>query len=358
MTHTPAISIIMPVYKVEAYLETCLRSILSQTLTNFELIAIDDGSPDSCPQILDAYASQDSRIRVIHQENHGYGQAANRGIDEAQGSYICFIDSDDYISHNMLASLYQLVTTHRVPIAKASYADVRGNQEIEAGKFNHIKEGIYRPADIKEYFFGHPCIWSAIYERDFLNQHRIRFNETPKAAFQDIGFSLRSWLAAPAIYITQQSFYKYRNDNPSSSINAGPASAWYAIKELELLQSEILALPRSSSRLRSLILQRFYDDMLITYKRLVCNIEEGQELLANYSRILNRCLHLKHLDRTHFSKSTWHDIELLYMRPAHFRKHAHLLTKWRHRILSLRRLTGRRVLHLFGARYDLWAVKS
>ncbi len=94
------ISIIVPVYKTEQYLRRCIDSILSQTYKDFELILVDDGSPDSCPIICDEYAERDLRVKVIHQENSGVSAARNAGIDAANGEYIMFCDSDDYVSEN------------------------------------------------------------------------------------------------------------------------------------------------------------------------------------------------------------------------------------------------------------------
>lgn len=94
---SPLLSIIVPVYKTEPYLDACVRSIIAQTLTDWEMILVDDGSPDNCPQMCDDYASTDSRIKVIHKANGGLSSARNSGIDIAQGKYIAFVDSDDTI---------------------------------------------------------------------------------------------------------------------------------------------------------------------------------------------------------------------------------------------------------------------
>lgn len=102
----PQISVIVPVYKVEAYIHLCVDSLLSQTFTDYELILVDDGSPDHCGEICDEYATRDSRIHVIHQENGGLSAARNAGLDIAQGDYITFIDSDDVIYDRFLELLF------------------------------------------------------------------------------------------------------------------------------------------------------------------------------------------------------------------------------------------------------------
>ena len=102
----PLISVIVPVYKVEDYLDHCLRSITSQTYENIEIILVDDGSPDRCPQICDSWKKRDSRIKVIHQNNSGGGQARNKALNIARGEFIAFVDSDDYIASTMFEFLY------------------------------------------------------------------------------------------------------------------------------------------------------------------------------------------------------------------------------------------------------------
>ena len=105
MNKGPLLSIVVPVYNVEQYLTKCLDSILAQTLTDFEVIAVDDGSPDSCGKILDEYAEKDNRIRVIHKKNGGVSSARNEALDIARGEYIGFVDSDDYIEADMYECL-------------------------------------------------------------------------------------------------------------------------------------------------------------------------------------------------------------------------------------------------------------
>lgn len=109
----PLISVIVPVYKVEKYIHKCVDSILAQTLTDFELFLVDDGSPDNCGKICDDYAKKDNRIIVIHKENGGLSDARNVAIDRANGEYLTFIDSDDYVANNYLETLYiALLETH------------------------------------------------------------------------------------------------------------------------------------------------------------------------------------------------------------------------------------------------------
>ena len=110
--HNEKISVIIPVYNVEAYLERCLNTVCGQSYKNLEIILVDDGSTDNCLQICEEFAERDDRIKVIHQSNQGVSAARNTGLDAATGDYIAFVDSDDYIHPEMYERLYSLLKKH------------------------------------------------------------------------------------------------------------------------------------------------------------------------------------------------------------------------------------------------------
>ena len=118
------LSIIVPVYKVEEFLDKCVESILAQTFTDYELILVDDGSPDQCGAMCDTWAKKDSRIKVIHKKNGGLSDARNAGIDICKGDYIGFVDSDDYISERMFEILVRNLETYDADISMCGYANV------------------------------------------------------------------------------------------------------------------------------------------------------------------------------------------------------------------------------------------
>lgn len=133
----PIISVIVPVYKVEDYLDRCVESILAQTFTDFELILVDDGSPDNCPAMCDAWAEKDSRIKVIHKENGGLSDARNVGFAASCGEWISFIDSDDYVHPAMLQALHDAVQKFDVKVSSCGFIRTEGeslerDQALEA----------------------------------------------------------------------------------------------------------------------------------------------------------------------------------------------------------------------------------
>lgn len=125
------ISIIVPVYKVEKFLPKCIESILNQTYSEFELILVDDGSPDSCPQICDEYAKRDKRIVVIHQKNSGVSVARNAGLDIARGQYIGFVDPDDFIALNMYEKMVQAIENSEAEMIICGYDYYDENYNID-----------------------------------------------------------------------------------------------------------------------------------------------------------------------------------------------------------------------------------
>ena len=113
----PKISVIVPVYRVEKYLGRCVNSLLGQTLSDIEIILVDDGSPDGCPALCDEFAKKDGRIKVLHKENEGLGLARNSGMSLAVGEYIAFVDSDDYVKSEMYRTLYEAAQRENADIA-------------------------------------------------------------------------------------------------------------------------------------------------------------------------------------------------------------------------------------------------
>lgn len=135
----PKLSIIVPVYKVEQYIHKCVDSILNQTFTDFELILVDDGSPDNCGNICDEYAQKDKRVRVIHKENGGVSQARNLGIDEAKGEYISFIDPDDWIALDMYEKLFDFIGKEDLDVVCFEVYEVKGSKCSASFRFNEDK---------------------------------------------------------------------------------------------------------------------------------------------------------------------------------------------------------------------------
>lgn len=187
----PLLSIIVPVYKVEACLDRCVASILAQTFSDFELILVDDGSPDRCPQMCDAWAKKDARIRVIHKPNGGLSAARNCGFDAARGDFIGFVDSDDWIAPDMYEHLYEILIRSGADFSSVEMMIASDETQEPPRKDSRIRildqRGMYdrffRKTDFKIHYFA----WDKLYRRQLLEQ--VRFWEG--MLFEDIYFNFQ-----------------------------------------------------------------------------------------------------------------------------------------------------------------------
>lgn len=171
----PTISIIVPVYKVEPYLHRCVDSILNQTFPDFELILVDDGSPDNCLAICDEYARKDNRIHVIHQENGGLSAARNTGIDwafaKSDSQWLTFVDSDDWIHPEMLERLLNAALENEVSVSICGYAETEGEEpEIDV---EDMKPTVWTPEDFfVEHNVNAVVAWGKLYRRECFKEIR------------------------------------------------------------------------------------------------------------------------------------------------------------------------------------------
>lgn len=164
----PLISVIIPVYNAEKYLEKCVRSITNQTYENLEIILVDDGSTDNCPSICDALSKEDKRIKVIHKTNGGAGSARRAGISCATGEYIGFVDSDDFIKEDMYEVLYTLLVNNDSQIAKIGHIELQFGEQVPLT--DHDEPSLI-VSDQEEMIlrYMHEGNWDKLYKRDLFN---------------------------------------------------------------------------------------------------------------------------------------------------------------------------------------------
>ncbi len=174
------ITVIIPVYKVEKYLEKCVRSVLGQTYEDLEVILVDDGSPDGCGAICDGVARSDDRVRVIHKPNGGLSSARNAGLDAATGAYIGFVDSDDYIDPAMYETLHAALVSSGagVSVCDVIYVDEQGQPKgapippMPAERLT--PEQMYRRAELAPDWWRYVTVWNRLYRREIFDGLRFR----------------------------------------------------------------------------------------------------------------------------------------------------------------------------------------
>ena len=204
----PLLSIIVPVYDVENYLQKCIDSILAQTLTDFELILVDDGSPDNCPALCDAAAAKDARVRVIHQKNGGLSAARNAGLDVARGEWIGFVDSDDYIAPEMYEKLYRAVQQTGADFALCDFAEVdEAGAPSNARTHGVITQQIFTERELLQsaYLTMMLLAWNKLYRRAIFAQLRYPVGKLN----EDIFVSPDICLQAQKAVVVPEALYYY-----------------------------------------------------------------------------------------------------------------------------------------------------
>lgn len=217
----PLISILVPCYNVERFVEQCISSICKQTYPHIEILCINDGSTDSTLMILQRCAESDDRIRIITKPNSGYGHSMNIGLREAKGTYIGIVESDDFIEPFMFEKLITKAIKYDLDVSRGSYFEhsTKSGTDtvIDTSYVPHDK--VIRPIDYQAPFLLPPAIWSAIYKREFLNNNNIKFLETPGASYQDTSFAFKVHYCAERFLLINDPLVHYRIDNPNSSVN-------------------------------------------------------------------------------------------------------------------------------------------
>lgn len=223
------ISIIVPIYKVEKYLRRCIDSLIYQDYLNIEIILVDDGSPDNCGTICDEYAQKDKRIKVIHQQNGGLSAARNAGIDVAQGNYLMFVDSDDWVEKNFCSTALRKAKETNSDIVVFGYNDVYENRTVKKSiiekeeKRYSTKEALIELHGGKILSFA----WNKIYKAD-LFKSGIRY---PKGRlFEDIGTTYLLFHQANAIFLASGATYNYQKREDSilgKKMKAKDAIDWF-----------------------------------------------------------------------------------------------------------------------------------
>ena len=257
------VSILIPVYNAEKFLEKCIKSALNQTFKDIEIIIINDGSIDSSPEIIKKY-SADERIKVIDKNNSGYGESLNIAIKEAKGEYISILEADDFLDENFIKKLY----------SKKGYDIVKSGfcfyPEKKQYKLN--LEGVYTIDDMPEMLNIKPSVWSCMYKKEFLLDNNIFFTQSKGASYQDVSFQVKTFYSADKICFIDEPLYSYRTNNEQSSVKSktNPSAI---IKEFNLIDEFLkdkIILPETLAQLILFELRAY----IWNFKRISKNYEE------------------------------------------------------------------------------------
>lgn len=238
----PLISVIIPCYKVEKYLDRCMESVVNQSYRNLEIILVDDGSPDKSGQICDAWQRRDSRIKVIHKPNGGLGFARNSGLEIATGQYVAFIDSDDFVSTDMYATLLKYAQadgsdivycgyTHQLgPDSEKIVSDFSRHKIFESRQLKELSQGFFRPTDYNPNMLI-MSVWHALYRRDIITQP---FYSEREVCSEDVHFQASAMLAAKRVSFIPDPLitYCYNAESLSNTFNTTKFKRYLRLREL------------------------------------------------------------------------------------------------------------------------------
>lgn len=250
----PKVSIVVPVYNVEKYLDRCMNSLLNQTLQEIEIILVEDGSPDNCPQICDNYAEKDVRIIVVHKKNEGLGLARNSGIEIATGEYIAFVDSDDFMKLNAFENMYNACVKESAQMCMAGYYTYNTNSKTEEKITLFKKYQVFTeeqinciaykmvgspPEHSSDEYYG-MSVWKNLYNLNFLRENEIIFHSEREYVSEDAIFHLNAVPKMEKIVALKECFYYYCNNDDTTLTSTFKDSKFQQYKKLYLKEIELV----------------------------------------------------------------------------------------------------------------------
>lgn len=212
----PLLTVVIPVYNVEKYLNRCIDSILLQEWKNYDILLVDDGSTDRSPQICDDYVKAYDFISVIHKENGGLSEARNTGISQAKGEYVYFLDSDDWIEPDTFIALAEALESQEFDIISFNREFVKGEEDaiVSEPEVTQVFEGKDAFVQMLKHSYITGFANDKIYRKSLFTDHNIQF--PIGKYYEDLGTNYKLFLSAKKVYATNQKYYHYLIDNPDS----------------------------------------------------------------------------------------------------------------------------------------------
>jgi len=279
------ISVIIPIYKVEAYLKRCVDSVLNQTYKNLEIILVDDGSPDNCPMICDDLAKLDNRIKVLHKENGGLSDARNAGTDISTGSYIIYIDSDDYIEPILIEELYRSLKENEADIAVSGYirTDSKNNRDKRLDGMTYVGNAL----DVLYLLFSTYSwtAWGKLFKKDIVNG--IRF--TKGILYEDFEFIPRVFVKASnskATIVKKGLYYYFIRDDSIMGTTKQKLKADFAMiaqKNIDMFKNS--SIPNEyKQKLIAWLLIQYFRNLVFQYEKK--NLINNKDFLLMSKRFM------------------------------------------------------------------------
>lgn len=224
------VSVVLPIYNVEKYLNRCIKSVVNQTYSHLEIILVDDGSPDNCSKICDEWAKIDNRIKVVHKKNAGLGYARNTGIENATGEYICFFDSDDYIALDAIEKAYSLAVKEKSDMVVFGFCNVNSNGKLRKPVIPKTEKVTYFGNEVQDVFLADligPDVkngiqtnlwmsaWASMYSLDRIKKTSWKFVSEREIISEDIYSLLQLYKYVGRVSVLSEALYFYCENNNS-----------------------------------------------------------------------------------------------------------------------------------------------
>ncbi|MBQ9064824.1 MAG: glycosyltransferase [Blautia sp.] len=316
------VSIIIPTYNVEEYLEECLESVVRQTLSDIEIVCVNDGSTDSSLEILKRYAERDERIIIVDQPNGGYGKAMNAGMDRATGEYIGIVEPDDYVGLEMYEDLYKVAKENDLDFVKSDFYRfvTSDNGDVNFKYFALSKDPddynkVFNPSETPYAMNYVVNTWCGIYRKSFLDEFGIRHNETPGASFQDNGFFFQTFAFGRRAMIIDKAYYRNRRDNPNSSVK-DPGKVYAANIEYDYIRDIIMEHPDTWNRFKYMYWKKRFTNTIMTLNRIAP--EYKKEYCRNASREFNAAKNDGLVRRKDYEDFQWERMQMILKDPDSF----------------------------------------
>lgn len=304
----PKVSVIMPSLNVQPYIKECIESVLSQTLEDIEVFCVDAGSTDGTLEILNEYASKDHRINVIHSERKSYGHQVNLGMDAATGEYMGIVETDDYITKEMIQELYLIACSNDLDFVKGDFYRFYGDGAERSFDYAQIAnetsyDKVLDPSEDPAVMDNNTIYsWAGIYKLSFLRKNRVRHNESAGASYQDNGFWFQTFSQAHRVMFVKKPYYYLRRDNPNSSFRS-KAKVYCGCEEYDFIREFLKKDPRLEKKYAPVCAYQRYRNNMFTLGRI--SDENKLEFLRRFASDFAVIKTNGELDPSLFTSKQW-----------------------------------------------------
>lgn len=297
------VSIVLPIYNVEQFLDRCIESVVNQTYRNLEIILVDDGSPDGCPRKCDEWAAKDSRIKAIHKKNAGLGMARNTGIDNATGEYICFFDSDDYVTLDAIEKAYRCISEHHADIVHFGSYVIDSNGREKACRIPQTEKKLYQGDEVQNYVLPNLIgpdprtgknsnlwitAWTCMYSMQAIRRVNWRFVSERQYISEDSYSHLLLYKDIASVAVLPEALY-FHCENRMSLSHAYRKDRYERIKFWYDACLKACDAIGYGEHVKESLTVFFFDETISTLRVIACEDYDKREKKAEIDAILKDC---------------------------------------------------------------------